>query len=108
MWETEPAPAAITAFGIPDMQTHTTNYAIKIPWVMGLIGTRSIDEQIPGAIVTVIGPPPVSGLGSTGGFKLIIEDRSGGNDINKLQKMTDAIKEFKTRFVAEQPVAAHA
>ena len=24
------------------------------------------------------------------------------------KKMTDAIKEFKTRFVAEQPVAAHA
>jgi cytochrome d ubiquinol oxidase subunit I len=48
MWETEPAPAPITAFGIPNMQTHTTNYAVKIPWVMGLIGTRSIDEQIPG------------------------------------------------------------
>ena len=48
MWETEAAPAPITAFGIPDMQTHTTNYAVKIPWVMGLIGTRSIDEQIPG------------------------------------------------------------
>jgi len=48
MWETEPAPASITAFGVPDMQTHTTNYAVKIPWVMGLIGTRSIDEQVPG------------------------------------------------------------
>ena len=48
MWQTEPAPAAFTAFGIPDMQTHTTHDAIDIPWVMGLIGTRSIDEQIPG------------------------------------------------------------
>jgi cytochrome d ubiquinol oxidase subunit I len=48
MWRTEPAPAAITAFGIPDMQTRTTRYAIEIPWVMGLIGTRSIDQQIPG------------------------------------------------------------
>ncbi len=48
MWQTEPAPAAITAFGIPDMQTRTTRYAIEIPWVMGLIGTRSIDQQIPG------------------------------------------------------------
>jgi len=48
MWHTEPAPAAITAFGIPDMQTRTTRYAIEIPWVMGLIGTRSIDQQIPG------------------------------------------------------------
>jgi cytochrome d ubiquinol oxidase subunit I len=48
MWQTEPAPAAITAFGIPDMQARTTRYAIEIPWVMGLIGTRSIDQQIPG------------------------------------------------------------
>ncbi|MGA7803165.1 cytochrome ubiquinol oxidase subunit I [Bradyrhizobium sp.] len=48
MWQTEPAPASFTAFGIPDMQAHSTHYAIEIPWVMGLIGTRSIDEQVPG------------------------------------------------------------
>ncbi len=48
MWETEKAPAAFTAFGVPDMQTHETRYAIQIPWVMGLIGTRSLDKQIPG------------------------------------------------------------
>jgi cytochrome d ubiquinol oxidase subunit I len=48
MWQTEPAPAAFTAIGVPDMQAHATRYAIQIPWVMGLIGTRSIDEQIPG------------------------------------------------------------
>jgi cytochrome d ubiquinol oxidase subunit I len=48
MWHTEPPPAAITAIGIPDMETHTTHYAIDIPWLMGLIGTRSIDTPIPG------------------------------------------------------------
>ncbi|CAN5273994.1 cytochrome ubiquinol oxidase subunit I [soil metagenome] len=48
MWHTEPAPAAITAFGIPDMQTRKTDYAIQVPWLMGLIGTRSLDQQIPG------------------------------------------------------------
>ncbi|UZE52203.1 cytochrome ubiquinol oxidase subunit I [Rhodopseudomonas sp. P2A-2r] len=48
MWHTEPAPAAITAFGIPDMKTRTTDYAIQVPWLMGLIGTRSVDQQIPG------------------------------------------------------------
>jgi len=50
MWQTEPAPASFTAFGIPDMQAHETHYAIEIPWVMGLIGTRSIDQQIPGIL----------------------------------------------------------
>lgn len=48
MWETEPAPAAFTAIGIPNMTDRTTSYAIRIPWVMGLIGTRSLDKEIPG------------------------------------------------------------
>ncbi|WNL46896.1 cytochrome ubiquinol oxidase subunit I [Dyella sp. BiH032] len=48
MWETEPAPASFTLFGIPDVENRTTHYALQIPWVMGLIGTRSIDKPIPG------------------------------------------------------------
>ena len=48
MWRTEAPPASFTVFGDPDMQAHVTHYAIDIPWVMGLIGTRSIDQQIPG------------------------------------------------------------
>ncbi|MCU4120745.1 cytochrome ubiquinol oxidase subunit I [Variovorax sp. N23] len=48
MWKTEPAPAAFTAFGFPDQAARETHYAIHIPAVMGLIGTRSLDTQIPG------------------------------------------------------------
>jgi cytochrome d ubiquinol oxidase subunit I len=48
MWKTEPAPAAFTAFGFPDQQARTTHYAVHIPWVMGLIGTRSLTTEIPG------------------------------------------------------------
>lgn len=48
MWETEPPPASFTLFGIPDVENRTTHYALRIPWVMGLIGTRSIDKPIPG------------------------------------------------------------
>ncbi|RWL95550.1 MAG: cytochrome bd-I ubiquinol oxidase subunit CydA [Mesorhizobium sp.] len=48
MWETEPAPAAFTAFGIPSQNGHETRFAIRIPWVMGIIGTRSLDKQIAG------------------------------------------------------------
>jgi cytochrome bd ubiquinol oxidase subunit I len=48
MWETEPAPASFTVFGIPDVAERKTHYAIHIPWVMGLIGTRSIDGVLPG------------------------------------------------------------
>ncbi|MCB9945223.1 MAG: cytochrome ubiquinol oxidase subunit I [Geminicoccaceae bacterium] len=48
MWETEPAPASFTLFGLPDQETHETKYAIHIPYVMGLIATRSLDTEIPG------------------------------------------------------------
>ena len=48
MWETEPAPAAFTAFGLPDVAERTTHYAIHIPWLMGIIGTRSLDRVLPG------------------------------------------------------------
>jgi cytochrome d ubiquinol oxidase subunit I len=47
-WHTEEAPASFTAIGIPDQVEMTTHYAVKIPWVLGLIGTRSIDEKITG------------------------------------------------------------
>ena len=43
MWNTEPAPASFTVFGLPDLATHTTRYEIKVPWVLGLIATRSVD-----------------------------------------------------------------
>lgn len=48
MWETEPAPAAFTAFGFPDTEARETHYAVHIPWAMGLIGTRSLNTEIPG------------------------------------------------------------
>lgn len=48
MWETEPPPASFTLIGIPDRQAQTTHYAIRIPWLMGLIATRSLDEPVQG------------------------------------------------------------
>lgn len=47
-WETQQAPASFTVFGIPDQEEKKTKYAIKIPYVMGIIATRSIDEEVPG------------------------------------------------------------
>ncbi len=47
-WETLEPPAAFTVIGIPNQEKMKTEYAIKIPWILGLIGTRSIDEPIIG------------------------------------------------------------
>jgi cytochrome d ubiquinol oxidase subunit I len=48
MWDTEPAPASFTIVGLPDMATKTTRYAVRLPWALGLIATRSADEAVPG------------------------------------------------------------
>ena len=48
MWETEPPPASFTLFGFPDLKSETTKYEIKIPWVLGLIATRSLDKPVEG------------------------------------------------------------
>ncbi|MBK1687561.1 cytochrome ubiquinol oxidase subunit I [Rubrivivax gelatinosus] len=48
MWQTEPAPAGLKlAAGIDEAGERNT-WEVEIPWVMGLIGTRSLDKQIPG------------------------------------------------------------
>lgn len=47
-WETHPAPAGFTVFGLPDQANEKTDYALKVPFVLGLIATRSIDEDVKG------------------------------------------------------------
>lgn len=47
-WYTEPAPAAFTLFGIPNQEESRTDYAIKIPYLMGIIATRSVDKEVMG------------------------------------------------------------
>ncbi len=47
-WQTHEAPAAFTLFGFPNEETQHTDFAVKIPWVMGLIATRSVDEPVLG------------------------------------------------------------
>lgn len=50
MWHTEKAPAGFTVFGIPDQDKRETKYTIQVPYVLGLIATRSLTEQVPGIV----------------------------------------------------------
>ncbi len=47
-WETEPAPAGLAIFGWPDNEAEKTHFEVKIPYVLGLISTRSTDQKITG------------------------------------------------------------
>jgi len=47
-WQTAPAPASFTLFGFPDKKNQTTHDAIRVPWLLGLIATRSLDTPVEG------------------------------------------------------------
>ncbi len=47
-WKTETPPAGFTAFGLPDVAQRRTRLEVKIPWMLGLIATRSIDQPVTG------------------------------------------------------------
>jgi cytochrome d ubiquinol oxidase subunit I len=48
MWETEPAPAGLKIVADINQAQSKNNWAIEVPWLMGLIGTRSVSKEIPG------------------------------------------------------------
>ncbi len=47
-WETQPAPAGLALFAIPNREAESNSAEIKIPYVMGIMGTRSLSEEIKG------------------------------------------------------------
>ncbi len=48
MWETKPAPAGLTLVASINEAEQKNNWEFGIPWVMGVIGTRSFSKEIPG------------------------------------------------------------
>jgi len=46
----EEPPASFTVFGLPDVQARTTHAALRVPWLLGLIATRSIDTPVSGIV----------------------------------------------------------
>jgi multidrug efflux pump len=51
-----------------------------------------LNKELPAAVVHLFGAPPVEGLGTAGGFKIIVQDR-GDNDLKTLQDRADKVVE---------------
>jgi multidrug efflux pump len=51
---------------------------------------RRFQDEVPEAVVNIFPAPAVSGLGRTGGFRFMVEDR-GDNGLLELQKETDRL-----------------
>jgi cytochrome bd ubiquinol oxidase subunit I len=84
-WDTAPAPAPFTLFGMPNQKEERTDYAIRIPYLMGIIATRSIDE-------------PVIGLKDHIG-RAEVRIRNGMLAYAALQKMKEGTADTETRDV---------
>ena len=48
-------------------------------------------SAIPGAQIRILPPPPVRGIGSQGGVKMIVEDRTGKADYKKLEQAAQTL-----------------
>ncbi len=51
---------------------------------------EKFQKEVPNAIVNIFGAPPVEGLGTAGGFKIVIQD-TGDNGMPTLQKIADNV-----------------
>ena len=48
IWETQPAPAPMQIFGLHDVERQTSNAVIEVPWLAGILSTRSLDTELIG------------------------------------------------------------
>jgi cytochrome d ubiquinol oxidase subunit I len=80
-WITAPAPAGFTVFGLPDVERRTTYAEVKVPWLLGLIATRSLDQQVPG-ILDLVGRAKVrikSGIQALTALEALRADHANKN-----------------------------
>ncbi len=62
-------------------------------------------KEVPEAMITVLGPPPVRGVGRAGGFKIMVEDR-GDNGSQTLQGQTEFLTDLSKGEVDGKEVPA--
>jgi len=78
-WETQPAPAAFTLFGLPDQQAEKNHYAVQVPYLLGLIATRSTDKPVLG-LKDLLAEHEIRIRNGMKAYALLTELRSGNQD----------------------------
>ncbi len=48
VWETHEAPAPLSIIAFPDEETRSNSMQVNIPYVFGILGTRSFSTEVPG------------------------------------------------------------
>jgi cytochrome d ubiquinol oxidase subunit I len=91
-WHTEPAPASFTLVGLPDVAARRTYAAVKIPWLLGLIATRSADQTVLGIddLVARARSRIVTGIEAYAALQLLRAAPAGAPDAEVLRRFTAA------------------
>jgi len=87
-WKTETPPAGFTVFGLPDVAARTTHAEIKVPWLLGLIATRSTDQPVEGIeeLVALARRRIVSGMEAYATLQRLRSAPPGAPDAGVLQR----------------------
>ncbi|HWU51359.1 MAG TPA: cytochrome ubiquinol oxidase subunit I [Tahibacter sp.] len=88
MWETHPPPAPFTVVGFIDQENMTTNHAIEIPWLMGLIATRSVTEPVTG-LKDLVAEHEVRIRNGMQAYAALQQVRANPNDAQAKAKLVD-------------------
>jgi cytochrome d ubiquinol oxidase subunit I len=88
-WHTDVPPAGFTVFGLPDVAARTTHAEVKIPWLLGLIATRSIDQPVPGIMDLVARARAriVDGVEAYKALERLRSERADALDIEAQQRL---------------------
>ncbi|HEK2896994.1 cytochrome bd-I ubiquinol oxidase subunit CydA [Proteus sp. GOKU] len=78
-WHTEPAPAAFNMIAFPNQEKMENSFAIQIPYVMGIIATRSFDTPVLG-LNDLMGQHEVRIRNGMKAYELLSELRAGNTD----------------------------
>ena len=78
-WHTEPAPASFNLIAFPNQEKMENTFAIQIPYVMGIIATRSIDTPVLG-LHDLMSQHEVRIRNGMKAYELLTELRSGNTD----------------------------
>jgi hydrophobe/amphiphile efflux-1 (HAE1) family protein len=107
MMLTQPGVVGASTYAGVDASTQTTNVAsgqsyviessfedrkkkhVKLADIIG--GIQKSLGSVPGAMIRILPPPPVRGIGTQGGVKMIVEDRSGKADYGKIQQVAESM-----------------
>jgi cytochrome d ubiquinol oxidase subunit I len=91
-WETQKPPAAFNLWGIPNQEKMETSSAIKIPYALGIIATRSLDTPVIGLKEIIEENKHKIRLGIEA--YSVLEKLRAGDKSPELKAQFDQVKEF--------------